>query len=263
METSATMETERSSLGDFLRSRRKRLSPETLGISSLRRRRTAGLRREEVAELAGIGVDWYVRLEQGRMVRPSPTTVDALARALKLDGAEHAHLRALADRTTGSSFIPEKVSEGLRRVVESLDQPAFVKGARWDILAWNARAAEIFTDFASLKGEDRNVVSFMFTSPEARRLFGDGWAEEARHVLAQFRRSHDHRAGDPAFQRLIERMSATSAEFDGWWRAHDVRSTATGRKQLHLRDGRAATYDYATFQPCEDTSLRLVIYSSA
>ena len=236
------VEAERSSLGDFLRSRRKRLSPETVGIASLRRRRTAGLRREEVAELAGIGIDWYVRLEQGRMVRPSPTTVDALARALRLDRAEHAHLRALAERTAGAVFAAETLSEELRCVVESLDQPAFVKGSRWDVLAWNAAATEVFADFAGMEPENRNLIAFMFTDPEARRLFGDRWAEEARHALAQFRQSHDHRAGDASFQRLVERMSAASAEFDGWWRAHDVRSSATGRKRLHFRDGRTATY---------------------
>src|SRR5262249_21255442 len=124
----------RGELGDFLRSRRERLSPMAVGLPIGRRRRTPGLRREEVAELAGIGVDWYVRLEQGRPVSPSVTTVDALARALRLSKAEHAHLRALARTSDHRAFVPERVPDSLKRLVESLNQPAYITGRRWDVL---------------------------------------------------------------------------------------------------------------------------------
>src|SRR5215468_6909782 len=127
----------RNELGDFLRSRRERLSPMAVGLPIGRRRRTPGLRREEVAELAGIGVDWYVRLEQGRPVSPSVTTVDALARALRLSKAEHAHLRALARTSDRRAFVRESVPDPLKRLVESLNQPAYLTGRRWDVLAWN------------------------------------------------------------------------------------------------------------------------------
>ena len=126
-----------SELGDFLRSRRARLGPAEVGLSNGRRRRTPGLRREEVAELAGIGVDWYVRLEQGRAVSPSVTTVDALARALRLKPHEHAHLRALTRPPDRRAFRRETVPDAIRRLVEGLAQPAYVTGRRWDILAWN------------------------------------------------------------------------------------------------------------------------------
>ncbi|MDP1752246.1 MAG: helix-turn-helix domain-containing protein, partial [Reyranella sp.] len=131
----------RSALGDFLRSRRERLGPKAVGLASGRRRRTPGLRREEVAELAGIGVDWYIRLEQGRSVNPSVTTVDALARALRLSKVEHAHLRALTRSGDRRAFARETVPEAIRRLVESLKQPAYVTGRRWDILVWNKAAA--------------------------------------------------------------------------------------------------------------------------
>src|SRR5207244_6776798 len=108
----------RSELGDFLRSRRQRLTPKTVGLPAGRRRRTSGLRREEVAELAGIGVDWYVRLEQGRSVTPSVTTVDSLARALRLSKAEHAHLRALTRNADRRAFAHETVPDAIRRLVE-------------------------------------------------------------------------------------------------------------------------------------------------
>src|SRR3981189_1846641 len=118
----------RSEFGDFLRSGREKLSPKAVGLPSGRRRRTAGLRREEVAELAGIGVDWYIRLEQGRTVSPSVTTIDALARALRLTKAEHAHLRALARDAARRAFLRESVPDPLRRLVETLNAPAYITG---------------------------------------------------------------------------------------------------------------------------------------
>src|SRR5580658_6654219 len=121
-------ELERRELGDFLRARRGRLSPESVGLPGRRRRRTPGLRREEVAQLAGIGVDWYVRLEQGRSVSPSAATIDALARALRLSPVEKAHLRALAQAPDPRLFTPETVPATLKAVVESLNQPAYVTG---------------------------------------------------------------------------------------------------------------------------------------
>jgi transcriptional regulator with XRE-family HTH domain len=251
----------RNGFGEFLRSRRGRLTPEAAGITSTRRRRTLGLRREEVAELAGVGVDWYTRLEQGRMVNPSQMTVDSLARALRLNKAEHAHLRALARNPARGAFVREAVPDTLRRIVESLNQPAFVKGRRWDVLAWNAAAAEAFTDFGTLNEEDRNLLVFIFTNPDARRLFGKAWSEEARHALAQFRLGYDLWAGDPAFETLVDRLRRDSAEFDLWWKTHDIRSAATGRKVFHHRGGGAASYAYATFQAIDDPALKLVIYA--
>src|SRR5882757_9476456 len=147
----------RSELGDFLRSRREKLTPKAVGLPIGRRRRTPGLRREEVAELAGIGVDWYVRLEQGRTVSPSAATIDALARALRLGKAEHKHLKALTQNTDRSAFVPETVPPAVRRTVERLNLPADVTGRRWDILLWNAAADEIFA-FSRLAAGDRNIL---------------------------------------------------------------------------------------------------------
>ncbi|HYS66854.1 MAG TPA: helix-turn-helix domain-containing protein, partial [Paraburkholderia sp.] len=133
----------RSEFGDFLRSRREKLSPDAVGLNGGRRRRTAGLRREEVAELAGIGVDWYVRLEQGRTVSPSDATLDALAHALRLGKVEAAHLRALARNGDRRAFVRESVPAAIERMVASLGLPAYVTGQRWDVLTWNAAAADI------------------------------------------------------------------------------------------------------------------------
>ncbi len=185
----------RSEFGDFLRSRREKLTPKAVGLPNGRRRRTPGLRREEVAELAGIGVDWYIRLEQGRTVSPSVTTIDALARALRLGKMEHAHLRALARNADRRAFSRESVPDAIRRLVESLSQPAYVTGRRWDVLAWNTAAADVFTDFGRLAEADRNILAYVLTDPAAKRLFGATWADEAHRMVAQFRTNHDLWAG--------------------------------------------------------------------
>jgi transcriptional regulator with XRE-family HTH domain len=250
----------RGELGDFLRSRRDRLTPKAVGLPGGRRRRTVGLRREEVAELAGIGVDWYIRLEQGRAVSPSTTTVDALARALRLSKAEHAHLRALVHSAGRRPFVRETVPATIVRMVESLNQPAYVTGRRWDILAWNDAADEIFA-FSRLAEEDRNTLICVLTNPNTRRLFGASWAEEAERMVAEFRATHDLWAGDPAFVDLLDRLRRGCPEFAGWWEAHDIRRGGAGEKRLsHPKNG-LLRFAYATFQANDDPALKLVIYT--
>jgi transcriptional regulator with XRE-family HTH domain len=250
----------RVEFGDFLRSRRERLNPKLLGFASERRRRTAGLRREEVAELAGIGVDWYIRLEQGRTVNPSATTIDALARALRLSRADHAHLKALACQGEPRALPRETVPESILRLLRTLQQPAYVTGRRWDVLAWNAVADDVF-GFGRLPEDERNILLCMFADQQARRLFADGWAEEARRMVAQFRATHDVWAGDPGFIALLDRLTQASSEFRRWWRAHEVRNTASGRKTLHHPSKGQMQFEYASFQANDDPALKLVIYT--
>ena len=248
-------------LGDFLRSRRQKLTPKAVGLPVGRRRRTPGLRREEVAELAGIGVDWYVRLEQGRSVSPSAATIDALARALRLTKAEHRHLTELTQNADRRPFVRETVPPALRRTVEQINLPAYVTGRRWDILAWNVAAEEIFA-FSRLAEADRNSLLSVLTNPASRRLFGASWADEARRIVAQFRATHDLWAGDPAFRDLLARLREGCPEFAGWWEAHDVSGVAAGRKSLiHPKKGRLKL-EYTSFQANDDPALKLVIYTT-
>ncbi|MEQ1754880.1 MAG: helix-turn-helix transcriptional regulator [Micropepsaceae bacterium] len=247
-------------LADFLRSRRERLAPKVVGLVQGFRRRTPGLRREEVAELAGIGVDWYVRLEQGRPVRPSAGTVDAIARALRLSKAEHAHLRALTGTNPLGTYVRETVPDTIARIVQGLTLPAYITGRRWDVLAWNAEADSIF-GFGRMAEPDRNIILSMLTTRAARDRFGAGWPNEARRMVAQFRLTHDLWAHEPAFRDLVERLKAGCPEFSGWWRMHDVRGAVAGRKVLHHPKGKAATYEYATFQANDDAGLKLAIYA--
>ena len=247
-------------LGDFLRARRERLKPEQLGLPSTNRRRTAGLRREEVANLAGISPEWYVKLEQGRAVAPSHATTDALDRALRLDETEHAHLRMLARCGRQPAFMREEVPAPLQRLVESLDHPAYVTGQRWDVLMWNKAAAELFADFGRLAAADRNILIYMLTNPQARALFHDRWADEAQRMIALFRSTHDLRAGDPAFADLISRVRRGCVAFDTWWSAHDIRSAVSGRKLLHHPERGPLYFEYTTFQANDDRRLKLAIY---
>ena len=253
-------EPKRRELGDFLRVRRGRLSPESVGLTSRRRRRTPGLRREEVAELAGIGVDWYVRLEQGRPVTPSAGVIDALAGALRLTELEHQHLRALAGGGGRKPFQPETAPPALRLLLNSLSQPAYIVGRRRDLLAWNAAAAEIL-GFDELGPDERNILVAMLTHPRSRALFGSGWADEAQRMVAQFRATHDLWADDPAFTGLLRRLSQGCPEFDGWWERHDVGSAGSGRKTLHHPTRGVIAFEHASFQANDDPNLKLVIYT--
>ena len=250
----------RSELGDFLRARRGRLNPESVGLPGRQRRRTPGLRREEVAELAGIGVDWYIRLEQGRPVTPSVSTIDALARALRLTEMEHQHLRALAGGGGPKPFQPETASPLLLRLIHSLPQPAYVTGRRRDLVAFNAAAGEILR-FDELAAEDHNVLVSMLTNPISRALFADGWAAEAERMVATFRATHDLWAGDPAFVALLQRLRDGCPEFEGWWERHDVRRAASGIKRLHHPTRGVLVFEHASFQTTDDPGLKLVVYT--
>ncbi|UWU89660.1 helix-turn-helix transcriptional regulator [Bradyrhizobium sp. CB1015] len=250
----------RVEFGDFLRSRREKLSPKAVGLPMGRRRRTAGLRREEVAQLAGIGVDWYIRLEQGRTVSPSVTTVDALALALRLSKAEHAHLMALARERARSAFTREIVPPPIRRMIESLQQPAYVTGRRWDVLAWNDAAEEVF-GFGRSPEQDRNTLLLMMTNKQTRKSYGAGWTGVAKAMVAMFRANHDVWAGDPAFTELLTRLREGSPEFVEWWDAHDVRSTISGRKTMNHPTKGVLHFEHTSFQANDDPALKLVIYT--
>lgn len=248
-------------LGDFLRARRERLDPAAGGMAR-GRRRTPGLRREEVAEAAGISTEWYVKLEQGRAVAPSVTTIDALARALKLNAVEHAHLRRLADAKSQPTFSREKVPSTIGNFVASLSHPAYVTGRRWDILAWND-AAELLFEFSSMPTEDRNLLLYMLTDTNARRVFGESWPSEAQRIVALFRPTYDLWSYDSAFVQLLERVQAGCDEFARWWKGHAVQATSSGVKRLHHLVGGSIDFEYTTFQANEDSRLKLAVYLPA
>jgi transcriptional regulator with XRE-family HTH domain len=263
-DTFAEAEARRRQSGAFLRSRRERLTPSDVGLPAGFRRRTPGLRREEVAFLAGVGATWYTWLEQGRDVRPSPEVLSALADALRLDAAERRHLYILNDRPPPElrPVGPERVAEPLLRMLESLThQPAYVLGRRWDILAWNRAAAILFGDYATLVGDERNIMHLVFVDKAHRKLLVD-WDELAPAVLAMFRADSARYAGDGDFTRLISKLSQASAAFRKWWSRQDVLHSLAGDKRiLHPVAGRM-TFEYTTFAVTGDTDMKLVVYTA-
>lgn len=247
--------------GDFLRSRRARLTPASVGLPDGFRRRTPGLRREEVALLAGVGTTWYTWLEQGRQVRPSIEVLGAIAKALRLDQAERQHLFTLADLPPPAppAAGPERVPDAVVRMLDSMrDQPAYVLGRRWDILAWNAAAANVFGDFARLQGDARNLMHMMFANPAHRRLLSD-WDELAPQTLAMFRADSAQYAGDPDFERLIAMLKRQSPEFAAWWPRHDVLHRPSTVKRVQHPIAGALVFDYMRLDVADSPSMRLIV----
>jgi transcriptional regulator with XRE-family HTH domain len=217
----------RRELGDFLRTRRYRLSPLEIGLPQGLRRRTPGLKREEVAGAAGISISLYAWLEQARDVHVSERVLNGLARALRLTEAEKSQLFELALARPPVQQIPRR--EGVSKTVADLlalasDAPAIAFNLRWDVLAWNDAARSFFFDYEQVEGLERNILWYTFLNPELKSRFGD-WAQCARDVVARFRSDYIHNAGDPAFMDLVEALTLRSPEFAQWWRLHDVLPT--------------------------------------
>lgn len=156
----------------------------------------------------------------------------------------------------------ESAPQAIRRAIDAIDQPAYVTGRRWDVVAWNAAADALFA-FSRIPESERNTLIAMMTNPATRRMFGEGWEDEARRMIAQFRANYDLYADDPAFTELVERLKRESAEFATWWRAHDVRGAISGQKLLAHPHKGALRLAYATFQSNDDPALKLVIYTPA
>jgi transcriptional regulator with XRE-family HTH domain len=218
-------------LGEFLRARRALVRPEDVGLPDLGRRRVAGLRREELAMLAGVSADYYVRLEQGRDTHPSEQVLEALARVLRLDDDAVAHLHDLArpaPRRRRSRGRPERVRPGVLRLLESWSQvPAFVLGRRMDVLAYNALAGMLHSGFAN----ERNVVRLVFLDPAAREVYPE-WEAVAQETVATLRAAAGADLEDPRLVELVGELSLKSDDFRRLWARHDVREKAAGTKRF-------------------------------
>jgi transcriptional regulator with XRE-family HTH domain len=255
--------TRRRELAGFLRSRREALRPSEVGLPEGGRRRTPGLRREEVAALAGVGATWYTWLEQARDVRASREVLDAIADALRLTPAERRHLLLLGRGEDVPIEGPsdEVVSPTLRRLVENLGpNPAQVLGRRWDILAWNDAFATIMGDPAERPPEDRNSVWLLFTDPWRRQLASD-WEHSARRVLARFRADAARHVGDPAFEAMVERLRAASPEARRWWKRHEVAGDDDGRKLLIHPEAGRMVFEHVVFRPGAAPEMRVTMYT--
>lgn len=254
-------------LGHYLRTRRKRLRPESIGLPVTQRRRSAGLLREEVASLASVSPAWYSRLEQGTKVRPSPVILDSLADALRLDPAERRYLHALASETTESSAAPtapdRHTMELVRHVVHDCGQlPVFAVDGRGDLISWNAAVADWYADFTGSTGNDRNFLWWLLTAAEARVRIVD-WTAYARDQVAGMRYAVGTRTIAPEVAPMLEELHASCVEFREWWETHDVvDQEVTTRTFRHPSQG-LQKVDLLTVRPVVSTSLSVVFHRPA
>src|SRR5256886_1687429 len=257
----------RHALADFLRKRRARLSPVDVGLPPGVRRRTPGLRREEVAQLANMGTSWYVWLEQGRDVHPSAQVLESLAQALRLTPNERRHLFLLAGQPLPPPPVSpseESISPALQQVLSDLNpSPAYVLGRRYDYLAWNKAADALFSisDIISDASSPyaHNLVWRLFTSPTTRER--PNWEAVARATLAEFRTASARYPGDPWFDELIEDLKQVSPEFCRWWPHHDVRSALDGHKVIEHPTLGSLEFEHFTLQVLTNPDIRIMIYT--
>lgn len=256
-------------LREFLRTRRARLSPEEAGVPvDGTPRRVPGLRREELARLAGVSTDYYTRLEQGRHLNVSETVLDAVARALRLDPAERTYLFELARHRPRAARKrpgrPQRVRPEVRAVLDVLDaggSPAFVLNGNGDMLATNRLARALITDFDALPFRDRNMARFMFLDGAARELYRD-WEKYASEMVASLRLAAGRDPDDRRLSELVGELTIKSPEFRAWWADHDVREKTSGVKLYHHPVVGDMTLRYENVAFLGDSGQTMCIYTA-
>ncbi len=255
----------RAELADFLKTRRARLHPEQLGLPTLGRRRTPGLRRDEVAQLAGVSVSWYTWLEQGRDIIVSDQVLDSLARILQLDTEERNHLFLLARdmvpvANTGNET--DSIPAGYQAVLDALGtSPARLLDERFNVIAWNASAHQLFGDFSQRTERERNAIWNIFTNPAQRKLFVH-WERSAQNAIMLFRTAYDRHAGEAWYEQFVADLKQASPEFRAWWPQHDIQlGCDPHEKELdHPLVGRLFLYS-TTLVPPEAPTLHMAIFT--
>ncbi|MEU3251985.1 helix-turn-helix transcriptional regulator [Streptomyces sp. NPDC006997] len=254
----------RAELSEFLRTRRARLKPEDVGLPDFgRHRRVPGLRREELAQLAGVSVAYYTRLEQGNGRNVSAEVLDSIARALRLTSAEHAHLTHLARPTRQrrrTAARTQHVRGALRQLLDTIDTvPAYIVGRRTDILAWNRMAAAVFGDWAELPAAERNWARLVFLRPDYRDLFV-AWEQKAADIVSYLRMDAGCHPDDPRLSALVGELSVKSEEFRRLWATHDVKEKTYGVKLMHHPLVGELALSFENFRLVDDAELSLVTY---
>ena len=250
-------------LGDFLKARRAQLTPHEVGLPEAgTHRKVTGLRREEVAQLAAISVDYLTRLEQGR-VQASASVLSTLCRALRLDDDQQTYLYQLAGKAPRPRRRPaQKARPAMRRLLDQLTQtPAIVLGRRLDILAWNASATALYTDFARIPARHRNYVRLLFTDPVFRGLHAE-WRRDARIVVASLRMEAANDPDDPELAILVGELSVQDADFRSWWASHQVTGAGYGTKHYRHPLVGDLTLDCDTWDSPDHSGQHLMVLSA-
>ena len=255
---------DRTALGEFLRSRRSRLAPDEAGlIVDGRKRRVPGLRRDEVARVAGVSTEYYTRLEQGKSGNISAEVLRALARALRLDDTEFEHLTHLSGRPPSSSTSSpaQRVRPGLYRLLDTLDHvPAFIFGRRTEVLASNRLARAVITDFDAMPASKRNFARFMLLDSAARELYRD-WETLAAETVAILRLEAGQRPDDRQLADLVGELTLRCPEFSGWWNDHQVLRRTHGTKRHNHPEFGELVFAYEVLQIPGDPDQSLCVYN--
>ncbi|MGW5196847.1 helix-turn-helix transcriptional regulator [Streptomyces spiralis] len=253
----------RAELSEFLRTRRARLQPEDVGLPHYgRHRRVPGLRREELAQLAGVSVAYYTRLEQGNGQGVSAEVLDSIARALRLSDAEHAHLTHLAKpkHKKKQAAPTQQVRSSLRQLLDTLDAvPAYVVGRRAELLAWNRMAAAVFGDWSRMPAQERNWARMVFLQPEYHDLYLD-WEQKAIDIVCGLRMEAGCYPEDPRLSALVGELSVKSEDFRRLWAAHDVKEKSHGVKRLRHPLVGDMDLRYESFKLAADADQSMVLY---
>jgi len=253
----------RRELGDFLKVRRERLSPGDFNLPIGARRRAKGLRREEVSQLAGIGITWYTWLEQGRDIQVSSEVLEAISRIFTLNKEEKEHLFLLGNQPLPSTTVQNE-RENIDRVVKNLLSqlghcPAYVTDEKLNIVDWNKAAMMVFGDFSEMDERNRNAVWRCFTSKEYQNLF-QNWEDHAQRLIAQFRLAYTCFVGDEWFKTIISELSEESPQFYEWWSNHEVLGTPCGKKTIIHPVAGEMIMDHITLQVYDAPELKVTIY---
>jgi transcriptional regulator with XRE-family HTH domain len=257
-------ELRRRELGAFVRSRRERMRPEQVGLPPMRRRRTPGLRREEVAQLAGVGVTWYTWLEQGRDINPSVQVLEAIARTLQFDAHEHSHLLTLAGVATTTTVDQcLNLCPTAQPLIDQLEPfPAVVVNARLDLLAYNRVYASFFDDLDTIPTEDRNILWLAFTHPRWREVIVD-WDDVTGRLVAEYRALMAEHLDDPAWKTLVARLHRVSPGFGAAWERHDVQGVESRTKRAMHPTAGLLLLDYTNLWLNQGLGVRIIAFSPA
>jgi transcriptional regulator with XRE-family HTH domain len=254
----------RQELGEFLQAARSRQAPEEFGFATGKRRRTQGLRREEVAQLAGISPTWYTWIEQGRAVNVSADALERLAQTLRLTRSERAYIFELAGRRDPLAAAPESdaAAKSLTSLVDDIAIPAYILGRTWDMLAWNKPAAQLFTGWLDKRAREdepaKNLLRFVFLRAQTRDFLVD-WETRASRITAEFRADCRTRLEEPALLRLVEELGVGSPEFARFWKQHHVLERQGGQRDFNHPKRGLVRYRQMTMTPVDQEQLKLVL----
>lgn len=256
-------EIRRRELSCFLKSRRRVLNPVDFGIPITKKRRVCGLRREEVAQLAGVSVSWYTWLEQGRTISVSEQVLDSISRVLRLNKAEHRHLYLLAKDCyplmQDTTLEPEQITADLQSVLDAFhDCPAYITDKYWNIIGWNHAVEKIFSDYLTILSQNNNLIRFLF-SPQVQNTFPE-WEIEAKRCLAVFRCDAEQYIGDPWMLALIEELSIINPYFNEWWGQYNLEIPSPKHKIINHSSLGELMFNTVVLSVAEQTDLKITVY---